>query len=113
MSGNDVFDVPARDRITDVRSYSYMPGWQNPLTPEQHARFLESSRKWQHEIMLQRIRNKERNMMNRLERRRAAIRGKWLERGKAALVVLGLMVVVPLAGTVIALSWNALWRVTL
>ena len=65
------------------------------------------------QLLLWRIKDKETNMKNRLERRRAAIRGRWIERAKAALVVLVMMVAVPLAGTVIALSWTALWTVTL
>ncbi len=86
-------------------------GWNHPrdLTEEDRERIREMN----HSIMMSRIRNNDRNMSTRLDRRRKAIRGKWRERGRAALFVIAGMVVVPLVGSAIGLAWNAFWLTVL
>jgi hypothetical protein len=78
-------------------------------TAEDYERLREMS----HAQMMSRIRNKDRNMTTRLERRRKAIRGRWMERGWIAGCCVAGLVVIPLLGAGISLAWNAFWLTVL
>ena len=74
------------------------------MSDEERAAALERQREYYHKQKMARIRDKDRNMSTRLERRRKAIRARWDARLKTVLLW---SVGLPVGAAVVVAVWRA------